>query len=93
MKFSKVIHLQKETNKTIKEHASIAARKEYRHSYMIHKCEDRNCIELKKQTQRQYMKYKRCDKNLDKDKHLSPKNKKRKYMATKDSCPKDDISE
>ena len=58
--------LQNETNKTIKKHASTAARKEYRHSYMIHKHEDSNYRELEKQTQRQYMKYKRSDKILDK---------------------------
>ena len=38
-----------------------------------------------------YVKYKRSDKNLDKDEHVSPKTQKRKYMATEDSCLKENI--
>ena len=40
---------------------------------MIHKHEDSSYRDLEKQAQRQYMKYKRCDKNLDKDEHVSTK--------------------
>ena len=79
--------LQRETNKTDNKHASMAARKEYRHLYVIHKCKDSNYRDLEKQTQRQYMKYKGSDKNLDREKQVSPKTQKRKYIATTDSCP------